>query len=206
MKAALLEVAELTFLRGDEPILEGVDLTAHAGEVVMIRGGNGSGKTTLLKAMAGLIRAEDDTVFRFEQKQVHPAQPEYHRELMYVGHQLGIKLDLTSLENQRFFDSFLGDGTGDPATTLDRVGLAGYRHTPAIRLSAGQKKRLALSRLLLNRRPVWLLDEPYSNLDQPGIELVDGMLQEHVERDGTAIITSHGTFTPALDGIREVCL
>ncbi len=202
----MLELRNLSFYRGDEPILDQVSMDLGSGEVLIVRGANGCGKTTLLKIIAGLLRPEDDSVVRFADQERDPMDPAFRGELMYLGHQLGLKLELTSLENQQFFHDFLGDDRMSPKETLRAVGLRGYDNTLALRLSAGQKKRVALARLLLNRRRLWLLDEPYSNLDQPGIDLVHGLLTTHAENGGSAIITSHGTFQPQGPTVREFVL
>lgn len=202
----MLELRDVSFLRGDEPVLEGVSFRVAPGEVLVIRGANGSGKTTLLKVIAGLLRPEDGAAIRLDDRDEDPAGPAFRQELMLIGHQLGLKLELTSIENQTFFAAFVGGGGLAPRESLRAVGLRGYDHTIALRLSAGQRKRLALARLLLGRQRLWLLDEPYSNLDQPGIELVDGLLGDHAAVGGMAVITSHGTFEPRGPVVRELRL
>ncbi|MDX1569753.1 MAG: heme ABC exporter ATP-binding protein CcmA [Xanthomonadales bacterium] len=203
----MLEIEGLNFSRDEEPILRPLDLAVDAGQVLMIRGSNGSGKTTLLKLLCGLLPVtEGRLTIRMDGQPVEPVDPAFRREHMYIGHQLGLKLDLTSLENQNFFAAFFGSDLATPRESLQRVGLEGYAHSVARRLSAGQKKRLSLARLVLNRHRFWLLDEPYSNLDQAGINLVDDLMTEHTRNGGAAIVTSHGTFVPQVPDLKEIIL
>ena len=193
----MLNVESITYHRDQEPILESVSLTLEAGIVLMVRGGNGSGKTTLLKLLAGLLPCQEDFRVKHNGKDFDPREPETQSRLAYVGHTLGIKDDLTCLENLEFLARFIGQNENqNPMSALEWVGLDGFQFSFARRLSAGQRKRLALARLLLCPARIWMLDEPYSNLDKGGIALVDRLLQQHIDTGGSAIITSHGTFEP----------
>jgi heme exporter protein A len=116
--------------------------------------------------------------------------------MAYLGHALAIKEDLSALENLHFVWDFHGQGETTPQDALERAGLARVAHQAARTLSAGQRKRCALARLLITAAPVWLLDEPYSNLDQSGIELVDQLLLQHLSTGGAAVMTTHGAHRP----------
>ena len=193
----LMQARQLTFARNDEPVFGPLDFHVAAGEALLVQGGNGSGKTTLLRVIAGLLRPGSGEVW----VDGKPAEREAiaHRTAL-LGHLLGHKGDLTADENLRFAIGLYGqrDGT-DRSEALAQVGLAGFEDTCARSMSAGQKKRLALARLLLVPAPLWLMDEPYANLDLPGIALVNQMIERHVREGGASLITSHGAYaTPAV--------
>jgi heme exporter protein A len=185
----LLEARGLSFRRQDEPVFAPMDFQLHAGELALVEGDNGSGKTTLLRMLAGLLHVGEG--------ELHWRGAPLQRdatigEILFLGHQLGLKADFSPRENLRVAASLHGcRGDASPASVLARIGLRGYEDEPVRRLSAGQKKRAALARLLLLPATLWLLDEPYANLDRGGIALVNGLLEEHVEGGGAALVTSH---------------
>lgn len=203
----MLSVDKITFHRDQIPILEDLSFSIEAGEALLIRGTNGSGKTTLLKLLAGLLPPQSDFDVLFDDQPFDPRDPAVQVQLAYVGHTLGIKDDLSCLENLDFLADFIGRRADrSPMGVIRLVGLDGYQYTLARRLSAGQRKRLALARLLLCPARLWLLDEPYSNLDGDGITLVDRLLTLHIENEGSVLMTSHGTFEPQLERWRELVL
>lgn len=204
MTPPLLKVQDLSFHRSGEIILDHVGLHVNQGELLMVRGANGCGKTTLLRILTGLLQAES-VAMEWEGAATHPRHQAYLSQLGYLGHLLAIKEDLTCAENLMFWAGLAGV-TIAPREVLANVGLAGYTRSLARELSAGQHKRLALARLTLVPRRLWLLDEPYSNLDANGIALVDQILGRHLSQGGAAIATSHGTFIPQLDRWREISL
>lgn len=186
----LLAAIQLCFLRNDEPVFVPLDFEVHAGEVLLVTGDNGAGKTTLLRVLAGLLPPSSGHV-----SWVGEPGPPPPAQLVYLGHLHAHKFDLTTLENLRFAAGLHGLRPGiAPAAALASVGLAGYDDTLAGRLSAGQRKRLALARLLLSPALLWLLDEPYANLDRDGITLVDRMLRMHLDTGGAALVTTHGAY------------
>jgi heme exporter protein A len=188
--AALLECRGLAFARNEEPVFGPLDFALHPGEALQVHGGNGRGKTTLLRVLAGLLPASDGEVYFAG----HPVDRDHlARGCAFLGHQHGHKGELSALENLEFATA-LQDGSGNPEQALSNVGLVGYEDTLARRMSAGQNKRLALARLLLSPARLWLLDEPYANLDLGGIELVNAMLGAHVARGGAALLTTHGAY------------
>ena len=188
----LLLAQGLGFARNDEPIFGPLDFHVDAGEAVLIHGGNGSGKTTLLRVLAGLLAPTcGDILIRGE-----TATPERVAiTCALLGHLLGHKGELSASENLAFACGLFGQRPNtDIDTALATVGLAGFEDAPARQFSAGQRKRLALARLLLVPAPLWLLDEPYANLDLPGIDLVNRLIGMHLERGGAALVTSHGAY------------
>ncbi len=187
---ALLQAEGLTFLRQDEPVFGPVDFHLQAGEVALIEGDNGSGKTTLLRVLTGLLHHDAGRVLLYDA----PLTLERAAgEIVFLGHQLGLKHDLTTLENLHIAEGLYGRRRGmAPPTALAGVGLLGFEHEPVRRLSAGQKKRVALARLLLLPCALWLLDEPFANLDREGIVLVNRLIERHAHGGGAALVTSHG--------------
>jgi heme exporter protein A len=187
----MLAVGGLRFDRNQTRVFGPVDFVVHAGEVLLVTGGNGVGKTTLLRVLAGLLRAgESELHWHGEPCASLPADG-----IAFLGHLPGHKADLGSIDNLRFAVGLHGCRRGvSPIRALASVGLAGYEDVPAGRLSAGQRKRLALARLLLSPARLWLLDEPYANLDRDGITLVDRLLGKHLGEGGAALITTHGAY------------
>ena len=186
----LLEARALSFYRQDEPVFGPLDFALHAGEVALVEGDNGSGKTTLLRVLAGLLHIDEG--------ELRWRDAPWHRDLcagevLFLGHQLGLKADLSARENLAAAVGLFGRRDGvDAETALAKVGLSGYEDEPTRRLSAGQKKRAALARLLMVPATVWLLDEPYANLDRHGIELVNRLIEQQAAQGGAVLVTSHG--------------
>jgi len=166
-----------------QPVFEPVSLEVGAGELLLVTGANGSGKTTLIRILAGVLGPSGGDI-------------EKTASLAYVGHSLAVKSDLSVHENLAFMQTFLGRDDVDLEAAIVRLGLRGQRDQLARTLSAGQRKRCALGRLLLSPAELWLLDEPYSNLDHEGMAMVDSLLEEHVGRGGACIMSTHGSLRP----------
>jgi heme exporter protein A len=191
-RPALLEARRLAYARNDEPIFGPLDFVLQPGEVVLIEGDNGAGKTTLLRVLSGLLEATTGDIL-LDGEPLTLAKLSH--QVALLGHQPGLKGDLTASENLRFAAGLGGVRPGiSPATALAGVGLEGFADVPTRQLSAGQKKRVALARVLLAPVGLWLLDEPYANLDLEGIKLVNRLLESHARRGGAALITSHGAY------------
>ena len=188
----LLAVHGLAFSRNDEPVFGPLDFAVAAGEALLVQGGNGAGKTSLLRVLAGLLRADAGEI-HIEGK---PAQAGLRaRAIAYLGHLPALKADLDTLQNLEFLCGLHGHRPRQlPEDALSMVGLAGYEDSLARQLSAGQKKRLSLARLWLSPAPLWLLDEPYANLDLDGINLVNRMISAHLRDGGAALVTTHGAY------------
>ena len=188
----LLAARGLRFARNDEPVFGPLDFAVDAGEALLVQGDNGAGKTTLLRVLAGLLRADAGEVAL----RGAPADAAHRaRELAYLGHLPGLKADLSVVENLEFLCGLQGRRPSvAPEAALAIVGLGGFEDALARQLSAGQKKRLSLARLWLSPAPLWLLDEPYANLDLDGIELVNRMVQAHLDDGGAALVTTHGAY------------
>ena len=188
----LLAVRGLAFSRDQIPIFGPLDFSVDAGEALLVQGDNGAGKTTLLRVLAGLLRADHGEM----QIEGRAARAESRaRHIAYLSHLPGLKADLGAGHNLEFLCGLHGSRPGQkPAAAMDIVGLAGFEDTPVRQLSAGQKKRLSLARLWLSPAPLWLLDEPYANLDLDGITLVNRMVEAHLRSGGAALITTHGAY------------
>ncbi|MGR0018948.1 heme ABC exporter ATP-binding protein CcmA [Stenotrophomonas maltophilia] len=189
---ALLAASGLSFSRNDEPVFGPLDFHVDAGEALLVQGGNGAGKTTLLRVLAGLARPGAGQV-RIDGKPASNA--ERARYVAYLSHLPALKPDLDTLENLHFLCGLHGRRARQmPGNALAIVGLAGYEDTLVRHLSAGQKRRLALARIWLSPAPLWLLDEPYANLDLEGITLVNRMISAHLRAGGAALVTTHGAY------------
>jgi len=201
--APLLLARGLGFSRNDEPVFGPLDFRLAPGEALLVLGGNGAGKTTLLRVLAGLLQASAGEV----ELSGRPVDRQHlARGSAYLGHLHGHKADLGALENLAFSQAIQGGGGPGIEAALAEVGLAGHEDTPARRLSAGQNKRLALARLRLQGAPLWLLDEPYANLDLDGIALVNRLIQGHVAEGGSVLLTTHGAYAAPPVPVRTLTL
>lgn len=189
---ALLSAQTLRFTRNDMPVFGPIDFEVAPGEALLVQGDNGAGKTTLLKVLAGLLRADGGTI----RLQGEPVEPLLRARVVgYLGHLPAQKADLTALENLRFLCGLHGSRPGmSLEDAMATVGLAGYEDALARQMSAGQRKRLSLARLWLSPAPLWLMDEPYANLDLEGIELVNRMIEAHLREGGGTMVTTHGAY------------
>ena len=200
----LLEARSLSFARNESPVFGPLDFAVDAGEALLVRGDNGAGKTTLLRVLAGLLRADEGRIEIAGAAAGHGGRAHL---AAYLGHLPALKADLTALENLRFLCGLHGQREGRSLeAALDVVGLAGYDDALARTLSAGQKKRLSLARLWLSPARLWLLDEPYANLDLDGIALVNQLVQAHLAEGGAALVTTHGAYAAPPVRTRELVL
>jgi heme exporter protein A len=182
-----LSIDGLAVRRGERTLFEGIGLNATPGAVIFVRGPNGAGKSSLLLAIAGVLHASAGTI-RYRDR---GNDEDLARNLHFVGHQPGIKTRLTLSENLAFWASVFGVTGLGPAAALEAVGLGGKGELDAGYLSAGQTRRLALARLLVSRRTVWLLDEPTAALDADGDGMVERLISEHAHSGGIAIVATH---------------
>jgi heme exporter protein A len=164
----------------------------ESATLLHVRGRNGSGKTTLLRALCGLLNPDAGEI-RWNGEDSRRLGDDFHADLLYFGHLNGIKSDLTGIENLRVSSTLDGDEVGDEQLwdALGKMGLAGFEDLPTKVLSQGQKKRVALARLLLSNAPLWILDEPFTALDLDAVNLLQMLVAEHVAGDGIVVLTTH---------------
>ena len=192
IRANVLEVMALTCIRDDLELFANLNFCLQPGQILRVEGANGAGKTTLLRTLCGLITPAQGKI-HWRGKPIHSLAEEYARELIYIGHRLGIKEELTAEENLRI-SSALDGGQVDNAAiwnALQRIGLAGHEELPTRSLSAGQKRRVALARLLLTDAGLWVLDEPFTALDRAAVEFLQEVIHRYIVAGGMVVLTSH---------------
>jgi heme exporter protein A len=188
----MLQVVQLECRRGDRLLFSGLEFGIDAGSLLHVRGRNGSGKTTLLRTLCGLFSPDQGEV-RWRGTPIRALAEDFRRELLYLGHLNGIKGDLTAIENLRLAATLDSDQADSGAlwAALERIGLRGFEDLPTRMLSQGQKKRVALARLILSRAPLWVLDEPFTALDLDAVDLLQGLIAAHVAAGGLTVLTTH---------------
>lgn len=192
----IIKATNISCQRGHYLLFEPVSFTLSRGHSLLISGPNGIGKTTLLESITGL-RAIQCGQIEYKDTDFTNNKDKWFDQSFFIGHKTGNKKELNCLENLRSFlqiqDIEVTEQQAENA--LEQVGLAGYEYQFAGSLSAGQKKRLALARLTLIKNPVWILDEPFVNLDVAGCDWLLGVLNKHLENNGILIITAHDNKT-----------
>ena len=174
-------------VRSGREVFSELDFTAASGEALAVTGPNGSGKTSLLRIVAGLLTLAAGSIGLEDGGQELTVAEQAH----YLGHRDAMKPALSVLENLAFWRDFLGGEIFDPIESLAQVGLNHAAGLPAAYLSAGQRRRLSIARLLAVRRPIWLLDEPTSALDAAGQTLFAGLTRDHLARGGLVVAATH---------------
>jgi heme exporter protein A len=174
-------------VRGGREVFSGLDFDASAGEALAVTGSNGSGKTSLLRLIAGLLTISGGSI-GLEGGEAELTLPE---QAHYLGHRDALKPALSVMENLAFWRDFLGGEASDVGMSLATVGLDHAVHLPAAYLSAGQRRRLSIARLLAVRRPVWLLDEPTNALDAAGQTMFAALMGDHLARGGLIVAATH---------------
>lgn len=194
-KSKVLSVKDLAIEKSDRWLFQNISFELKPNEVLHLEGENGSGKTTLLRALCGLTIADEGDIF-WNDISIQKQSYDYHLQLSYVGHSDGIKQDLTVLENLRVAmvlsrSIYKVSDKKIMREILENIGLKNKQDTLAFHLSAGQRRRLAFARCLLNDSALWVLDEPLTALDVKGVAFIEQAIQAHIERGGLAVITSH---------------
>lgn len=201
----MLEADNLECVRGERRLFSGLSFKLEAGEIIYLQGRNGAGKTSLLRLLIGLLPPEHGEI-RWHGKSIGKQGEDYRAALCYLGHHNAIKEELTPLENlllaARLSATPLSED--DAIDALEQVGLAGREDLACKYLSQGQKRRVALARLVIDRRPLWILDEPFVALDVAAVEWLAGIIAGHLQRGGMAIMTTHQLVTLPGASVREL--
>jgi heme exporter protein A len=174
-------------VRGGREVFSSLDFEASSGAALAVTGANGSGKTSLLRLIAGLLTIAHGSIV-LEGGETELTLPE---QAHYLGHRDALKSALSVMENLSFWRDFLGGEAFDAGASLAAVGLDHAAHLPAAYLSAGQRRRLSIARLLVVRRPVWLLDEPTNALDTAGLSMLAALMDDHLSRGGLIVAATH---------------
>ena len=186
----LLQTRDLSCMRNDRLLFEHLDIGLEAGQMLVVEGPNGCGKTTLLRILTGLRLADGGEVL-WRGAPIDRLAGDYFEQVNYVGHHDGVKHELSCLENLRLARAMGVPSQLDLDDVLERVNLYAYGETEAGSLSAGQKRRLALARLIATDAMLWILDEPFTSLDKASMALFSGMFEQHLQQHGVIVMTSH---------------
>ncbi len=182
-----LTVKALCCIRDDRILFEDLNFEVGAEQVLLLEGKNGSGKTSLLRILCGFREPDAGEVFWCGQT----LNNQYYAQMMYVGHQDGVKHELTVRENLLMTLALGIPGSCLIEQALEKVHLQGYDEVLVQSLSAGQKRRLSLARLLITNNKLWILDEPFTSLDKNGITIVETLMADHIQQGGMIVMTSH---------------
>jgi heme exporter protein A len=196
-----LDILDLSFERDNEFLFEKISQALAGGDCLQVTGANGSGKSTLLRLLAGFIPAETKTIF-WNDACVTKNRADYQRQIHYLGHQSGVRAHLTVNENLAANAALLGGNNAAIGAVCEKTGLRRHLNKFAADLSAGLRQRLALARLLMVKKPLWILDEPMTALDKEGRDYLHALLTEHLDTGGIAVIATHHEFTTCVKNLK----
>lgn len=186
----LLSTNALTCIREERILFEALDVTINAGDIIQIEGPNGVGKTSLLRILAGLSAPYEGKVI-FNNLPIEKNRESYHSNLLYIGHLVGVKGEMSAQENLEFNLALKGLDKESAEKTLAEVSLLGFEDALASHLSAGQHRRIALAQLWQTQAPIWILDEPFTAIDKLGVAKLEQLFIEHSQKGGCVILTTH---------------
>ena len=193
MSKPILEVTNISLSRAQNLVVRDLSFSVSGGEILQLSGSNGSGKTTILRALAGLIMPDNGRVARLGEKVGNITTSS--NSMVYIGHRHGLEGNLSPLENLNFLSQVSTPSpVRDGVSVLGTLGLKTSMHVPTARLSAGQKQRVSLARLLMFDAPLWLLDEPFTALDTSSKKQLENMIDAHLDRKGAVVLATHQKF------------
>jgi heme exporter protein A len=196
---SLITIENLRFERDDTTVVNCDHLHLDAGDILQVEGPNGSGKTTLLRLLTTALQPCEGTIL-YCGKSIIECRLEYLSDILFIGHQSAVKLSLTAEENLAWMAMSQLDSSS-VLNALESLGLAGYTDIPCYKLSAGQKRRVALARLLISDARVWYLDEPFTAIDREGVKLLERCMKDHVSSGGAVVVSTHQDLD--LKGVRH---
>jgi heme exporter protein A len=187
--ACLIRTENLCFERDEIKVIDRVNLELNSGDLLQVEGCNGSGKTTLLRLLTTAIKPTSGRIF-YQGKKLSDCRYEYCSNIIFIGHQIALKERLTPVENLNWL-SPVGLSQDSINRALDLVGLRDFETAPSWSLSAGQKRRVALARLIVSNAKIWFLDEPFTAIDTQGIGLMRQLIDDHVSKGGAVVFSTH---------------
>lgn len=203
----MLEVINLTCARGEHQLFAGVSFALNAGELMQVQGANGSGKTTLLRTLCGYIQPVTGEI-KWQGGNIRQLEEDFYGDIVYLGHLNAIKDELNALENLRISCALSGCQVSDSEgiAALRRMGLRGRETFPVKVLSQGQRRRVALAKLLVSKATLWILDEPLTALDVSAVSLIQEVIAEHLRNRGMVIYTTHQPLQVSGIAVRQLVL
>lgn len=194
MPSPLLTMTDLSVERGEHLLFDGFELSIEPGEIIQFAGPNGAGKTSLMRVIAGLLEPLTGSFHWQGSAVAHASQ--FSDEILYMGHKPAVRYQLSPLENlewyaQLQYQQVQNRTAGDLQQALKYIGLEGYENEPCANLSAGQKKRVGLTRMSISSAPLWILDEPFTAVDRQGVETLVGWIENYVSQGGAVLYTTH---------------
>ncbi len=187
--ACLIRTENLCFERDEIKVIDRINLELNSGDLLQVEGCNGSGKTTLLRLLTTAIKPTSGRIF-YQGKKLSDCRYEYCSNIIFIGHQIALKERLTPVENLNWL-SPIGLSQDSINRALDLVGLRDFATAPSWSLSAGQKRRVALARLIVSNAKIWFLDEPFTAIDTQGIGLMRQLIDDHVSKGGAVVFSTH---------------
>ena len=187
--ACLIRTENLCFERDEIKVIDRVNLELNSGDLLQVEGCNGSGKTTLLRLLTTAVKPTSGRIF-YQGTKLSYCRYEYCSNIIFIGHQIALKERLTPVENLNWL-SPIGLSQDSINRALDLVGLRDFETAPSWSLSAGQKRRVALARLIVSNAKIWFLDEPFTAIDTQGIGLMRQLIDDHVSKGGAVVFSTH---------------
>ncbi len=185
-----LKVCDLSCTRDDRILFNNLSLEISCGQLLLLEGANGSGKTTLLRILSGLRQADEGNIF-WNNHNIYDLGFEFYQDVSFMGHHNAVKNDLTSRENLQVSIALSAGSEIEIEDALEDVKLSGYEDELVKKFSAGMKRRLAVAKLLVLDTPLWVLDEPFTSVDVNGIKMIESFIEQHLQKQGLVIMTSH---------------